>query len=284
MPLTSLKSPLIDMYYLATLPQRKKLASEREEKRLVPIVVLFYHRVANSPTNSWTISEEAFQNQMKWLEENYDLITLTEAQKRISSETNTTPAACVTFDDGYADNCDTAIPWLTERHIPVTYFVTTRNIQTGDPFVHDVKSGCPLAPNTVEQIQEMANHGIEIGAHTRTHSDLGLIKSERRLHDEIVGSKRDLEDILGKPVNYFAFPFGMPSNMSQAAFSTAFQAGFWGVCSAYGDYNIPGDDSFHIRRIHGDPQWSRFRNWLTIDPRKLKHRDSFCPGDYRNHF
>ena len=66
MSLTSLKTPLIDMYYLATLPQRKKLAVDREKKSQVPIVVLFYHRVADCHMNSWTISEYAFQSQMKW--------------------------------------------------------------------------------------------------------------------------------------------------------------------------------------------------------------------------
>ena len=49
----------------------------------------------------------------------------------------------------------------------------------------------------------------------------------------------------------------------------ALEAGFDGVCSAYGGYNFPGDDPFHLRRIHGDPETIRLKNWLTLDPRKL---------------
>jgi hypothetical protein len=46
------------------------------------------------------------------------------------------------------------------------------------------------------------------------------------------------------------------------------------VCSAYGAYNLPEQVSktwgpFHLRRIHADPEWVRFVNWMTFDPRKL---------------
>jgi hypothetical protein len=69
--------------------------------------------------------------------------------------------------------------------------------------------------------------------------------------------------------------------MSQEAFRVACAAGYRGVCSAYGAYNLPGGDPFHIRRIHADPEFVRFKNWMTFDPRKLRQRDSFDPGDYR---
>lgn len=281
MPLDSLKSPLLGMYYLATLPQRKQLAAKQKKTQQVPVMALFYHRVADSNLNDWSISNENFQRQISWLQENFDIITLQEAQHRISSEANDRPSACITFDDGYAENCEVAIPWLLENKIPFTYFVTTNNILSGNPFEHDVKCGTPLQPNTVDQLLEMKEAGIEIGAHTRSHADLGKIEDEEALYEEIVGSKRDLEAMLETSVRYFAFPYGLPENMSEAAFRIAFQAGFWGVCSAFGGYNVPGDDSFHIQRFHGDPSWNRFRNWLTVDPRKLNREKQFHPGDYR---
>ena len=45
------------------------------------------------------------------------------------------------------------------------------------------------------------------------------------------------------------------------------EAGFLGVCSAYGGWNEMGDDAFHLQRIHGDPNIERMKNWLTYDPR-----------------
>ena len=284
MPLSTIKAPLLDLYYLATLPQRKQAAATREKKSQVPVMTLFYHRVADEQPNDWTLSFETFQKQIDWLLGRFDIVTLEEAQRRIASEANDRPTVCITFDDGYSDNCQMALPWLIENSVPFTYFVTSNNTLTGQPFEHDVKNNCPLAPNTVEQLRKLADAGVEIGAHTRSHANLGLIEEEAGLYDEIVGSKRDLEQLLDRPVRYFAFPFGLPENMSTTAFQIAFEAGFWGVCSAYGGYNLPGEDSFHIQRIHGDPEWSRFRNWLTVDPRKIKHERQFVPNDYRNRF
>jgi len=244
-------------------------------------MVLFYHRVAELEPNDWTIDVARFQEQIDWVRETYDFVTLAEAQRRIACQHNEKPVVSLTFDDGYADNCRTAVPWLLKEKIPFTYFVATDHVLRGEPFPHDVEAGAPLNPNTPDQIREMAEAGVEIGAHTRTHLDLGPIDDDDQLHDEIVGSKRDLEQITGKPVHYFAFPFGLRANLSQQAFRTAFRAGYWGVCSAYGGYNLPGADSFHLQRIHGDPSWSRFRNWLTVDPRKIDAPPQFEPGDYR---
>jgi len=284
MALDTIKAPLLDLYYLATLPQRKQAAAFREEKGQVPVMSLFYHRIADEHPNAWTLSNATFQKQVRWLQERFTIVSLEQAQHLIASEANDRPTVTITFDDGYADNCDTALPWLLEQQIPFTYFVTSSNTLTGEPFSHDVANGCPLAPNTAAQLRQLAEAGVEIGAHTRSHADLGQINDEHELFDEIVGSKRDLENLLERRVRYFAFPFGMPQNMSTAAFRIDFESGLWDVCSAYGGYNLPGDDSFHLQRIHGDPEWSRFRNWLTVDPRKMNRTREFSPGDYRNRF
>ncbi|TWU27297.1 polysaccharide deacetylase family protein [Bythopirellula polymerisocia] len=282
--LDTCRSQMLGIYYLATLPQRKHSANERQTNGQVPIISLMYHRVADQNPNAWTISWDRFRAQMDWLAERFELVSLDEAQRRIAADENTRPTACITFDDGYAENCDKAMPWLIERDIPVTYFVTSQNIITGDPFPHDVELGCPLTPNTLDQIREMAEQGIDIGAHSRTHTDFGKIESAEDLYDELVGAKHELESLVEKPIRYFAFPFGMPENMTPEAFEIAFQAGYWGVCSAYGGYNLPGDDSFHIQRINSDPQWTRFLNWLTVDPRKLSRDRPFWPGNYRDRF
>jgi len=279
--LDSCKAPVLDLYYLATLPKRRQSSAQMVKDHKTPVMVLFYHRVANDSPNAWTISPEKFRRQISWVRERYDIVSLHDAQLRIGADDNKRPTVCITFDDGYADNCETAVPWLLDQAIPFTYFVTSNHIQSSEPFAHDVDAGNPLNPNTIEQIRDMASAGVEIGAHSRTHTDLGQLEDEQMLFDEIVGSKRDLEELLNQPIRYFAFPFGMPENMSTAAFRIAFQAGLWGACSAYGGYNLPGDDPFHLQRIHGDPQWARFRNWLTVDPRKLNQRRQFDPGDYR---
>lgn len=276
------KTRLLDLYYLVTLPQRHRAASRRCLQSQVPVIVLFYHRVADKHPNGWTISTAKFRDQIPWLQRHFEIVSLETAQRRIDAGVNDRPTVCITFDDGYAENCQMAIPWLIDAEIPFTYFVSSLYMQLGKPFPHDVARGQPLPPNTIGQLRDMAAAGVEIGAHTRTHADLGAIHGERKLRDEIIGSREDLEDALGQAVRYFAFPFGMPKNLSTLAFRIAYEGRFQGVCSAYGGYNAPAGDSFHLRRIHGYPEWSRFRNWLTLDPRNLHLGDQFEPGDYRN--
>jgi hypothetical protein len=49
-------------------------------------------------------------------------------------------------------------------------------------------------------------------------------------------------------------------------------AGYAAVCTAYGGYNFPGDDPFHLQRIPADSEMIRLKNWVTMDPRKLQTR------------
>jgi peptidoglycan/xylan/chitin deacetylase (PgdA/CDA1 family) len=131
-----------------------------------------------------------------------------------------------------------------------------------------------LAPNTPDQLREIVRAGGEIGGHTRSHADAGRMSRDELVH-EIAGCKDELEDGLARDVRYFAFPYGMHRNLTTEAFEVALQAGYDGVCSAYGGYNFPGDDPFHLRRIHADPELVRLKNWLTVDPRKVRNQRDF---------
>jgi peptidoglycan/xylan/chitin deacetylase (PgdA/CDA1 family) len=174
-----------------------------------------------------------------------------------------------------------AVPLLLQERLPFTYFVSTNHVFGNRPFPHDVAAGHALAPNPVTQLRGLAAAGVEIGTHNRNHVHLGVVSAEV-MQDEIVGSKHDLEQALEREVRYFAFPYGQPSDLSTAAFQLAFGAGYHGVCSAYGGYNFPGEDPFHLRRIHADCEMVRMKNWLTVDPRKLRRPIHFDPGDFRH--
>lgn len=234
-----------------------------------PVQILFYHRVADQHPNDWTMRCGMFARQIDWLERRFEVVSLFEAQRRIASGNNHVPTVCLTFDDGYADNLEFAIPLLLGRGLPFTYFVCSDHIRKRLPFPHDVAAGVPLAPNRAEDLRQLAAWGVEIGAHTRTHADLGRLTGEP-LRKEIVDSKREIERITGQPVRYMAFPYGLHCNLSKGAFHLAREAGYLGVCSAYGGYNFPGSDPFHLQRFHADCEFVRFRTWLGVDRRKRR--------------
>ncbi len=263
------KQALLELYYQGTRPLRARQMRQWVAAGRAPLMALFYHRIADSQPNPWTTSRAVFARQIEWMQQHLDLISLGELQRRLV-EGNRRPAVCITFDDGYSENCDWALPYLIERGVPVTYFIATQLILDGSPFPHDAQRGEPLRPHTPGEILQLADAGVEIAGHTRTHADLGAIQCEERLLDEIVLGKQETERLSGRPARYFSFPFGLPANLNRRAFEIARDCGYECVCSAYGGYNFPGDDPFHVQRIHPDNDLVRLKNWLTVDPRKLR--------------
>jgi peptidoglycan/xylan/chitin deacetylase (PgdA/CDA1 family) len=274
--LARIKNLLLGPYYYGTLPYRWWHSRQAAAAGRVPVVVVFYHRVADDAANAWTISRARFKHQIDWLARHFELISLQEVQARVRGR-STRPCVSITFDDGYSINSEFALPLLLARGIPCTYFVTVGNVLEGEPFPHDAAHGHHFAPNTIEELRHWRSRGVEIGVHGRTHCNLGAIRDPLALWDEIVAARRDLEVALAGPVRYFAFPFGLHAQLSAAAFHLAREAGYEAVCSAYGGYNEPGGDPFHIQRFGAEGPLLRLKNWATVDPLKRRRVKPFVP-------
>ncbi len=272
------KRRLLTAYCAATMPWRRLFVRRAAARGRLPIPVLFYHRIDDDAATAWTMTTAEFAAQIDFLRREFELISLSEVCRRIASGRNDRRSAAITFDDGYADNCRFAIPLLLDLGLPFTYFVTLENVLRGHPFAHDIAMGRAFAPNTLSQIRTMADGGAEIGAHTATHCDLGQDWSTDRLSAEVVEAGRKLAELVGCPVRHFAFPFGRHENLNPRAAELARRAGYLSVCSAYGGYNWPGENPFHIRRIGANRDLIQVKNHLTFDPRKLNlHRDDPLP-------
>jgi len=269
------KQILLGFYYPASYPIRywnnQRLAANGQ----APVMVVLFHRVAYDWANAWTTHTDTFIRDIRWLKAHFEMVSLEEAQRRVELPRNDKPCIAVTFDDGYACNCDVAFPLLIEEGIPCTYFVTTENVLNGTMFEHDTLMGNQFKPNTIEQLREAAAAGIEIGAHTRTHPHLGKITDPETRYDEIVVARNDLQDALGYPVRRFAVPFGQHEHLSDEVFQMCHESGFDCVVSAYGGYNWPGGDPFHLQRMGIDGPYMRMKNWTTVDPQKLLRIEQF---------
>jgi peptidoglycan/xylan/chitin deacetylase (PgdA/CDA1 family) len=275
--MSAIREHLLNLYYDATWPVRAWNRRRWAAKGSLPAIVFFWHRIADDQATPWTTSTAIFTRQIQWLQERFPLVSLAEAQQRILRGNNREPCVSITFDDGYADNCRDAIPLLIEKRIPCTYFVTAQNILQGEPFSHDLKMGYRFAPNSVEQLAAMAAGGIEIGAHAFTHVNLAPITDPLALYREVVVVKEELQKVLGRPIRYFAFPYGLRDNLNPAVFALAEKAGYAGVCSAYGGFNFPGDDPFHLQRISAGNSLIRMKNWgLQLGDRKSGSKDDEC--------
>jgi peptidoglycan/xylan/chitin deacetylase (PgdA/CDA1 family) len=113
-------------------------------------------------------------------------------------------AVALTFDDGYADFYETALPLLQRYGCTATIFVTTGWLDDAD----EHQAGRPLDRMlSWRQLGEISSAGIEIGAHSHSHAQLDQL-SPRSLDWELRTSKTLLECRLGRPVTTLAYPFG----------------------------------------------------------------------------
>ena len=255
-------------YVFLTRPMRMGMRARFASRHQSPVTGLFLHRVADQTINPWTMTVAQFDAMLGWLQANVDLVSIDEAQRRIQNGHQGRMTVHLSFDDGYADNCVHAIPELLARKIPFTYFVTTHNVRTGKPFAHDLQRGEPLSPNSIDQIQALADAGVEIGAHTRTHLDFAKHTPLNEIEYEVRGCRDDLADWIGYEPQHFAFPFGRHEQLNARVIQYIHDHQFKSYSSAYGGYCYPlRNNAFHLKRFHGDPRLARVQNWLSLDPR-----------------
>lgn len=111
---------------------------------------------------------------------------------------------CLTFDDGYLDNLTQAYPLLRERHIPFCLYLTSDYI-LGRATPAWNPGASMLSPSQVKQLA--ADPLCTIGAHTRSHPRLDSLSYEAQ-ESEIKDGKMEIEGLVGKPVEHFAYPHG----------------------------------------------------------------------------
>src|SRR5262249_16680678 len=100
------------------------------------LLVLIYHRVFPE-RDSMLASEPSaadFAAHMRLLASTFHPLPLLEAVARLQAGTLPARAVCVTFDDGYANNCEVALPILKEHGVPATVFVAPGFLNGGCMF------------------------------------------------------------------------------------------------------------------------------------------------------
>lgn len=112
----------------------------------------------------------------------------------------------ITFDDGYQNNLQHALPVLQDLGFSSTCYVVSRRI--GQTNMWDAEAGIPQVPlMTRQELQQWIEGGQEVGAHTRTHAHL-VQQDASQCEEEIKGSRTDLEQMLAVPVQHFCYPYG----------------------------------------------------------------------------
>ena len=117
---------------------RADIAYRALKKHDAEAIVLAYHSVADNPSYaapSITVSNRDFENQIKHLSRHYNMVRLRDVARALAGE-HTLPerSVAITFDDGYADNIENALPVLEAHGVPASLFVTVDPVLNGAPF------------------------------------------------------------------------------------------------------------------------------------------------------
>ncbi|MGH9802056.1 MAG: polysaccharide deacetylase family protein, partial [Blastocatellia bacterium] len=170
--------------------------------------ILTYHSIDDSDSVV-SIAPQTFAEQMKALAESgFRGISLGEALAYREANWRW-PESCavLTFDDGFANFYETAMPEMARHDFTATVFVISGHVEGRNDWDAPPAGLSSQRMLTWRQVKELSEQGIEIGAHTRTHPDLRRL-SEKQLEEEIAGSCAEISDRTGQAVESFAYPYG----------------------------------------------------------------------------
>ena len=216
------------------------------------IIVLLYHRVNDDLRDTVTVGIEQFDRHMAILEKKYTVASIENIVRGDVPRNTSRPLIAVTFDDGYLDNYENAVPILLNHKIPAAFFISTGMIGSKNGFAHDLKKlGMSLPNMNWEQIAKMKQHGFTIGSHTISHINCAKATVEN-VQAEIRKSKEIIEERLSIDEVIFAYPFGKKEDMNNEMLEYVKKTGYVGCLSAYGGHNDNTINPFNIQRMGVD--------------------------------
>jgi peptidoglycan/xylan/chitin deacetylase (PgdA/CDA1 family) len=194
----------------------------------------------------------------------YRTWTLAEAAAR-AAQSKPLPRRSIvlTFDDGCRCFAEHAFPELASRGMTATLFVVSGELGRNNRWDRAMPGAGEREERLLDagELRRLADSGIEIGSHSRTHRDLTGC-SEEKLAAEVAGSRQDLETALGRPVQTFCYPYGRLDGRARAAAVAA------GYVAAVGIHANPGSrpgDLFALPRMIVNPGESRFERRLKAN-------------------
>ena len=215
------------------------------------VTVLMYHRIGHA-RNDWErrycVSPERFADHMQALQRHgmrpcsvEDFVAWLEGRAALREG-----SFVLTFDDGFLDVYEHAFPLLSQMGWPATMFLVSGLIGRKDEWTErENPSGASYPLLGRGEIETMAQGGFSFHSHSRSHPDLRQL-SRPALMEELAGARRDLEDLLGRPVPYLAYPYGRyDENVLEAVKACGYAAAF----SVQPGFNRRNVDPYRIRRL-----------------------------------
>ncbi|YBV97436.1 polysaccharide deacetylase family protein [Phyllobacteriaceae bacterium JZ32] len=224
------------------------------------VPILLYHQIdippaKRVPFRSMIVHPDAFRRQMAWLKRlGYKGLSLRDAIPHIEGR-ESGKVAVITFDDGFRNVYENALPVLQDHGFTATNFFVANQI--GGRNAWDIPLGAAPAPcMSASQMREWAALGHEVGSHTLDH--VHLLDVPRQEASRQISQSRDaLQDMLGMAVTSFAYPYGDENAEIRALVR---DAGYSHATTTERRKALLGDDDFGLPRltIRRNDSWLHF--------------------------
>jgi peptidoglycan/xylan/chitin deacetylase (PgdA/CDA1 family) len=228
------------------------------------VPILLYHSVSSTPSRyiaPFAVSPADFRRHLACIvEHGCTPLTVSDFVAAANDHAFDLPErpVIVTFDDGYVDFFDVALPMFLEYGIPSTIYITTGFVAGGSDRGRDAEA--PGVMLSWSHLRELVGHGVEIGGHTHTHPQLDVVTA-RDAREEITRCKALLEDALDVEIRSFAYPHGYSSSTVRRFVR---EAGYESACSVKNALSSADDDRFSLARLmlRNTTSVDQVREWL----------------------
>ncbi|HEY2936957.1 MAG TPA: glycosyltransferase [Gaiellaceae bacterium] len=212
-------------YYRAARAQQQARIAVARRRRQAPwtgVRIFGYHRVVDED-DVYAVRPAAFRAHMERVLASDTVPVRLDAALDLLQEPVEGRYVCVTFDDGYLDTLEHALPVLEELGIPATIFAVADILDGRASF--DWYDSPPPALGWEHMPGLLESGLVDVQAHSRTHARLTAL-TEAELRNEVAGAKARLEERLRYRLSSFCYPAGIYGEReARAVLDAGFRAG-----------------------------------------------------------
>lgn len=218
----------------------------RSARRFVPI--LAYHHIRNwlpddsEDDRAYIVPAAKFEAQLKYLKEKGYHTATAQQIYEYYAEGRSLPdkPIMLSFDDGDVSQYTIALPLLRKYSFNATFFIMTVTLDKENYM-------------TAEQIKELDKDGYDVQPHTWDHHMVTKYKSDEDWQRQMTEPKKTLEELLGHPTPFFAYPFGIYDSPSAEKIKSLGYRGAFRLSEIMDDKTDP---LFAIKRYIANGYWT----------------------------
>ncbi len=239
--------------------------------------VLMYHSIDDSGSPI-SIAPDVFRRHVEWLASGAVRVLPLHDLLGESNVPGDEDAVALTFDDGFENFAEQAMPLLHANDLPATMFVVSGHVGGDNRWGGVSRPGIPVLPLMGwDTLASLPAHGITLGAHTRTHPHLSRLSRDAQ-QVEIEGSQLDLLTTTGQRATDFAYPFGdfddTTATICRPRFECTVTTEYRALGEAEDPARVPRLDAWYFRQDGALESWGtasfRLRLHMRAGARRAK--------------